>query len=101
MTIPALRQDMDGILALTATATKHDLALRHLCQAARASSQVSIICTIIGAGVFGVVDAILANIPVVGFVWFARWASRQFDSPLALQAHPWPLAVDKFHASLL
>jgi hypothetical protein len=59
------------------------------------------ICTIIGAGVFGVVDAILANIPVVGFAWFARWASRQFDSPLALQAHPWPLAVGELDTGLL
>ena len=32
-------------------------------------------CTLIGAGVFGVVVAGLANISVVGFIWVARWLS--------------------------
>jgi hypothetical protein len=32
-------------------------------------------CAFIGAGVFGVVVALIANVPVVGFIWFVRWLS--------------------------
>ena len=47
-------------------------------------------CTFIGAGVFGVVVAGLANIPVVGFIWFARWLSGlpRKRPPKAIQVPP-------------
>jgi len=33
------------------------------------------ICAFIGAGVFGVAVALIANVPVLGFIWIVRWLS--------------------------
>jgi O-antigen/teichoic acid export membrane protein len=49
------------------------------------------ICVFIGAGVFGVVVALIANVPVLAFIWFARWLSglRRKRNPRDVGVPPW------------
>jgi small-conductance mechanosensitive channel len=54
------------------------------------------ICAFIGAGVFGVAVALIANVPVLGFIWFVRWLSG-----LPRKRNPKDVGLDEAYTILL